>query len=263
MNVDLTRKKHYTFEQVANLLQCNVENLRYYVIAGELSPSLYLSGRQLPEYLMSPGEHYDTDGHVEPHVLTSTKDHDYGVAQISFPIGFFHLVRGRQTSAFDCEFQFAASKPNGFDIGDVVFMLESPIRLDEVFETCVVMATELDRFKASHSFSQTPTILAKPPAGEHAAPGNQPPVASQLNPEPHAPSEIGADPTDLPKELDAANIAFRAVLNGYGKHTATRRNRTIAYLKENYKDFKPDAIKRIATVANPDKTTGRKKFPDQ
>lgn len=67
------------------------------------------------------------------------------------------------------------------------------------------------------------------------------------------------DPLDLPPELDAANLAFRAVLNGYGDQSATPRNRLKEYLGNHYPDFKPEQVERIATVANPDKTTGRKK----
>ncbi len=67
------------------------------------------------------------------------------------------------------------------------------------------------------------------------------------------------DPCDLPQELDAGNMAFRAVTNGYGDQSATTRNRLIDYLKKHYPDFKEGQVERIATVANPDKSTGRKK----
>jgi hypothetical protein len=67
------------------------------------------------------------------------------------------------------------------------------------------------------------------------------------------------DPSDLPVELDAANLAFRALTNGYGEQSATPRNRLIDYLKNHFKDFKEEQIQRIATVANPDKSAGRKK----
>ena len=77
-------------------------------------------------------------------------------------------------------------------------------------------------------------------------------------PEP-AITESEIDPVDLPDELHTANIAFRAVKNGHGDRTATPENRLISYLEKNFTDLKPEAIKRIATVANPDKTTGRKK----
>lgn len=75
-----------------------------------------------------------------------------------------------------------------------------------------------------------------------------------------APAEELLDPVDLPEELDAAMLAHRRVLNGYGNPTATFRNRILAFLKECYPHMKPDAIERIATIANPDKSPGRKKF---
>ena len=67
------------------------------------------------------------------------------------------------------------------------------------------------------------------------------------------------DPADLPEELQAANIAFRAVTNGHGDPSATFRNRLIGYLETNFLGLSDDAVKRIATVANPDKKPGRQK----
>lgn len=67
------------------------------------------------------------------------------------------------------------------------------------------------------------------------------------------------DPADLPYELHAANIAFRAVTNGHGDKSATFKNRLISYLETNFADLNSEAVQRIATVANPDKTPGRKK----
>jgi hypothetical protein len=72
------------------------------------------------------------------------------------------------------------------------------------------------------------------------------------------PSVGEIDPCDLPAELDAANMAFRAVTTGYGE-SPSMRNRLIEYLKVHYPHFNPEQVKRIATVANSDKTTGRKK----
>ncbi|MBX7229997.1 MAG: hypothetical protein K1X48_10375 [Burkholderiaceae bacterium] len=72
-------------------------------------------------------------------------------------------------------------------------------------------------------------------------------------------TESDIDPVDQPEELDAANIAFRRVSRGYGDKALTFRNRLLAFLEENYSHLKSEAIERIATVANPDKTRGRKK----
>ena len=70
----------------------------------------------------------------------------------------------------------------------------------------------------------------------------------------------GIDPSDLPPELQAANIAFRAITKGgYGNHAATPRNRLIDYLKVHYPEFNSEQVQRIATVANPDKSPGRMK----
>lgn len=66
------------------------------------------------------------------------------------------------------------------------------------------------------------------------------------------------DPIDLPIELDVANIAHRAVLNGFGDQSKTFRSRLVQYIKETYPNFKSEVVDRIATVANPDKSPGRK-----
>lgn len=68
------------------------------------------------------------------------------------------------------------------------------------------------------------------------------------------------DPLDFPEELDAARIAFRAVVKGSEGVGTTIKNRLIDYVKKNYPSLGNDAVMRIATVANPDKTRGRKKF---
>ncbi|WP_143059570.1 hypothetical protein [Giesbergeria anulus] len=72
-----------------------------------------------------------------------------------------------------------------------------------------------------------------------------------------APPTPDIDPADLPEELDAANMAFRAVFNGYGNPADTFRNRLIEYLNVNFPALGIPAIERIATVANPDKARGR------
>ena len=83
---------------------------------------------------------------------------------------------------------------------------------------------------------------------------------AQADDDPPTETEEGqVDPLDLPVELDAANMAFRAVLNGHGELRLTFKNRLIDYLEKNFPDLNNEAVKRIATVANPDKGRGRKK----
>lgn len=69
---------------------------------------------------------------------------------------------------------------------------------------------------------------------------------------------LDIDPTDLPEELDAANVAYRVVSHRFDIKTGTFRNKVKDYVKNNYPHLKHDAVERIATVANPDKTRGRK-----
>ena len=66
------------------------------------------------------------------------------------------------------------------------------------------------------------------------------------------------DPADIPEELHMANLAFRAVTNGYGDATATFRNRVVSYLNKTWPGLSKEQVARIATVANPDKAPGRK-----
>lgn len=72
--------------------------------------------------------------------------------------------------------------------------------------------------------------------------------------------ESNFDPLDFPEELDAARIAFSVVKSGNGGTGTTFKNRLIDYVKKNYPNLSKGAVSRIATVANPDKKPGRKKF---
>lgn len=102
------------------------------------------------------------------------------------------------------------------------------------------------------AISTTPAPVPSKTTAPTVAPEPSPPPAV-------APTTPDLDPTDLPEELDAANMAFRAVFNGYGNPADTFRNRLIEYLKTTYPELIDSEIERIATVANPDKTRGRKK----
>lgn len=148
MTLDPSRKRHFTFAQAASHLQFTIEDLNYFVTEGELSPSAFITDKPLRTYVMLPGEHYDETGQVDPEEITSANENDFGASQIAYPRGFFHLVLGRQISSSDCEFQFVSTKPSGLDIGDILYKLDTPIRFSEALDTCVLMATELDRFKA-------------------------------------------------------------------------------------------------------------------
>jgi hypothetical protein len=70
-----------------------------------------------------------------------------------------------------------------------------------------------------------------------------------------------AEEYDRPKELDAANIAYQAVCNGYGDQSAPFADRIKQFLRDNWPagTFTEEAIKRIGIVANQDTKTGPKR----
>jgi hypothetical protein len=72
-------------------------------------------------------------------------------------------------------------------------------------------------------------------------------------------SDLDIDPTELPEELDAANVAYRVVLNGFDVKTGTFKSKLIEFLRSNYPHFNDETVERVATVANPHKTRGRRK----
>lgn len=71
------------------------------------------------------------------------------------------------------------------------------------------------------------------------------------------------DPSELPEELAAANLAFRAVKNGYGSTSKTFKGRLEEYLRATYPGMTPTTVSNIATIANPDKSPGRKKQAEE
>lgn len=68
------------------------------------------------------------------------------------------------------------------------------------------------------------------------------------------------DPVDLPEHLYIANLAHRAVVaKGYAPDKGTIKQRLRHYIKTNYPLLTNGSRERIATIANPDKSTGPKK----
>lgn len=139
--------------------------------------------------------------------------------------------------------------------------LMSEIRVHKFFEISARQALEIRIFEKAY-FSRAELCrwldAIGMPSTYQFSPRRRPDATIRnLEPIPTVTTEL--DPLDLPPELDAANMAFRAVSNGYGEQSATPRNRLIDYLEKTFKGLGSEAVQRIATVANPDKTTGRKK----
>lgn len=70
-----------------------------------------------------------------------------------------------------------------------------------------------------------------------------------------------AEEYDLPKGLDAANIAYQAVCNGYGDQATPFAERIKQFVRENWPagTFSKEAIERIGVIANQDTKTGPKR----
>lgn len=150
MTLDLSQKRHYTFPALASRLQCSEQDLRYFVMEGELTPSRFLETGTYRQYQMEPHEDYGTTGHVSPGAMCDACEPD-DVIQRGWLSGFHYLVLPTRTSGNHCEFRFAATFPLGFDIGDIIYELDASMDIDDVMNTGVVMAVELDRFVALKS----------------------------------------------------------------------------------------------------------------
>ena len=161
MTLNLSQKRHYTFQQLASRLQCSEEDLRYFVMEGELTPSRFLETGTYRQYQMEPHEDYGTTGHVLPSAMCDACDPNDAI-QLGWLSGFHYLVLPNRTSGNQCEFRFAANLPSGFDLGDIIYELEAAMGIDDVMNTGVVMAVELDRFEALKSVKGKAITLDKP-----------------------------------------------------------------------------------------------------
>jgi hypothetical protein len=161
MALDLSKKRHYTFPQAAFQLKCSEEDLRYFVMEGELTPSSFIGAGHLCLHQMQPHEDYGTTGHVYPRVKLDACSTD-DVIERGWLSGFHYLVLPTRTSGNHCEFRFAAKFSTGFDLGDLIYELEAPVVIDEVLNSCFVMAVELDRFLAVQSKTKRSSEPDKP-----------------------------------------------------------------------------------------------------
>lgn len=161
MTLDLSKKRHYTFPQLASRLRCSEEDLRYFVMEGELTPSRFLETGHYRQYQMEPHEDYGSTGDVSPSAMCDACEPDDDVIQRGWLYGFHYLVLPNRTSGNQCEFRFAATFPSGFDLGDIIYELDASIGIDEVMNNGFVMAVELDRFEALKSSARKPTGLGK------------------------------------------------------------------------------------------------------
>ncbi len=149
MTADLSAKRYYTFSELASRLQCSEQDLRHFVAVGELVPSLFLDGGNYRLFQMQADPFlYDETGDVYPSEVEDGQDHGDGTAR-QRRVGLHYAVLPRLTGPNHCVFRFASEQSTGHDVGDLLYGLEGPTDIDDMFSGGVVMAEELDRFLAS------------------------------------------------------------------------------------------------------------------
>ena len=239
-------KKCYTFTELETRWECTPGDLVQSVIHGELVPSLHIPwGAYLLNHF-TPSNYEDSASVCLPSLLKDPLIDKVNNEVRRWLEGFYSLILPTRTAAWDCNFRYFTNTPQSRDSGDLCFSLEQPVDIDYVMKSGVVMADEVARVEAESTDNPGPTSTDMP-----LSTAERTTSADRLEPD--------IDPLDLPIELDAANMALRAVSNGYGDQSATQRNRLVDYLKKHHSAFKPGQVQRIATIANPDKSTGRKK----
>ena len=243
-------KKYYTFTELEARWECRLGDLVQSVIEGELMPSLHMSEGTYSMNLFTPYNYQDADPVCFPSQLNDPSIDKVNNEVRHWLTGFYYLILPARTGAWECEFHHFSDTPLSRDHGDLCYSLEQPVDIDYVLKSGVVMADEVARVEAKGT--------DKPPPDSTG----QPPSTVERN-TPTASLESDIDPLDLPEELDAANMAFQAVHKGFGDKKETFKNRVISYLKKYYPRMTSEAMKRIATVVNPDKAPGRKKSGDE
>lgn len=125
----------------------------------ELTPSCFLGGGKYSLYQVKPNQDYEETGGTYPSIVSEELAH--GLTD-QWRSGFHYLVFARRLGVIQCEFRFASDTTVGHDIGDIVYGLDVPMDLDDVYESGVLMADELDRFVASMLPKKNAVGLDKP-----------------------------------------------------------------------------------------------------
>jgi hypothetical protein len=170
-----------------------------------------------------------------------------------------------------CQFEMCMDEPDFPDAGDcgkllIEAMAASPLSTEQQFELVKRGLEVINRTSEYCIVDQLPeesllVVRRNSLTDFISSVSDTPPTMEKRPDDPDNEGVAGDnfDPADLPDELYMANLAFRAVTNGYGEQSDTFRNRIISYLKLTYPNLKNDPLQRIATVGNPDKSTGRKR----
>ena len=231
-------RDYFTFAELRSRWNRTENDVRYAIIRGAIRPCIRLVGKhKLITWEVDQGQE---GGWVE---IVDHHDDDFYGGEID-PKGWQFLQDPVQTGPFDCQFRLATDlrDPDKAEYPVANWhLLKVPMTIEDVKINAVFLHTEVDSYEASY-----PKLSSK---ADPQSLGQKGPYV-----------EKSIDPADLPEELQMANLAFRAVTNGYGGTTDTFRNCVICYLNETYPHLRNEEVKRIATVVNPDKSRGRKKL---
>lgn len=155
-------KKYYTFTELGERWKCTQEDLVQAVIDGELVTSLHIPYGAYSLNRFTPADYRSSDLYCFPSQM-----YDYQNDRIDNEIrhgltGFYYLILPKRTGALRCDFKYFAGTPCCFDDGDFCYLLETPVDIDHVLESGVVMADEVTRVEAKSNLKPGPDSVDKP-----------------------------------------------------------------------------------------------------
>ena len=162
MAIELPPKKYYSFTELAERFQCEVQDLLHLVIERQITPSFYLAGGRYQELQINKDE--DEDGiHLFPSaVLNSDASDDMDEECYQGLHGFHYLVWMLRTGGSECVFNYVSKSAEYPDEGDIVYRIPRQLDLQDVLKDGVFMADELVRFESRHGKTVDTSQVNKP-----------------------------------------------------------------------------------------------------
>lgn len=264
MAAQIEKKVLYlSYEKAKQLLKISEEDLNDLIVRESIKPMILLQddferffGEADPQFI-DDGNHDDflaDDDDDELKLLEDLLHFDNPRAGAStYQPQWVYLREPLQTGPSTWIFQLA-SRLSGSQkpvLGikeaepDQWFLLEKKISLLEIKDEAVFVPGEIDIYRANQ--------IAEPlnQGDEH--------VVQVGKPTPEIGIPIDQEMVSFPIELRIAIVAYRAVMNGYGDESQTFKNRLKSFVAKSYPSLPTEAIERIGTVSNNDKSVGRKK----
>lgn len=258
----ILKTKYLSFDKVKLLLQINDDSLEELIIDEEIRPQIRLT----EEFTLFPTKSlwdesdimFESEMELEHELELELKldqhliegDFDYQSEPL---VEWVYLREPTQISPILWTFQFASRDPESFkpDIADQRqsdqwFRLARPLSMADIRTDAGFLIAEIESYKNERITRQDASKA----------------ISDRLAREENVDSEQDnyVDPGDYPDELFAAIDAYRGVTNGYGEPMKPFKERIIDLLRDRHPSLGNEAVKRIATVANKDKSPGRKKL---